>query len=253
MVRLMSSSQDREKILVLCRAIPEESKKYYRTVCVAGITDGGEFRRIYPVQFKPFQANVGIPFHKKDWIEATVLPPEDKRDTRPESRKLDFGSVRVVGKADDDQIRQIVVKHLSSSVKAVQDSSASLGFIKPRITDFDCVIKSTEELDRSQVDLEGRVSGKIKMDQESRYKFYCQDRRGCCEGRLHNMEIRDWEANELYRNVIRTEKKHSVIKQKIRQKWFDWMTTQRDMYFMMGTHHLYKTWMIVSVLYLKKP
>ena len=249
----MSGSETREKILILCRAIPEESKKYYRTVCVAGITNLGEFRRIYPVPFKPFQSGAGIPFHKKDWIEATVLPPEDRRDTRPESRRLDFTSVKVLGKADDDEVRQTVLNSLSPSVRAVQDNKASLGFIKPRITDFDLVIKSTEEMDRAQVDLEGKVSGKIKLDQESRYLFYCQERKDCCEGRLHNMEIRDWEANELYRNVIRKEKKHAVIRQKVRERWFNWMTAQRDMYFMMGTHHLYKTWMIVSVLYLRRP
>jgi len=240
-----------DTILILCRAVPEESKKYFHTVCVAGVTDKGEFRRIYPVPFKRFQQRAGIPFRKKEWIEATVLPP-DRGDKRVESRKLDFATVKVLRRADDNEVRDMVAKCLSPSVKSIESRGASLGFIKPRIVDCECIIKSTEELDRSQVDLEGRLAGKIKLDQESRYKFYCQERKGCCEGRLHNIEIRDWEANELYRNVIRNEKKHSVIKHKVRKKWLDWMI-DRDMYFMMGTHHVFKTWMIVSVLYLRKP
>jgi hypothetical protein len=63
------------------------------------------------------------------------------------------------------------------------------------------------------------------------------------------MEIHDWEANELYRNITRTDKNVSSIKDKMRRKWIDWMTEKkRDIYFMMGTHHRWKVWMIVSVL-----
>jgi hypothetical protein len=43
----------------------------------------------------------------------------------------------------------------------------------------------------------------------------------------------------------------SEITAKMRQKWFDWMKDERDTYFMMGTHHRWKIWMIVSVLYLR--
>jgi len=242
-----------EKILVLCRAVPEESKKYFRTVCVAGITDAGHLRRIYPVVFKPFQPGAGIPFHKKHWMEAAVNPPEDKRDRRPESRKVELNTVKILNKATDDEIRGIVLRSLSPSVRAIQESGASLGFIKPKITEFDCIVHSTEELDKSRVDLFGRIPGKIKLGQESRYKFYCEKRAGCCADRLHNMEIHDWEANELFRSIIRTEKKTILIRQKMRAKFYDWMVKERDMYFMMGTHHVFKTWMIVSVLYLRKP
>ena len=249
----MSVPGTAEKILVLRRAVPEESKKYFRTVCVAGITDAGHLRRIYPVVFKPFQPGAGIPFHKKEWMGATVLPPEDKRDKRPESRKIDSNTVRILNKADDNEIRSIVVAHLSPSVKAIAASGASLGFIKPKILEFDCIVHSTEELDKNQVDVFGRVPGKIKLGQESRYKFYCEKRTGCCERRPHNMEIHDWEANELFRSIIQKEKKSVLVRQKMKARFYDWMVKERDMYFMMGTHHVFKTWMIVSVLYLRKP
>lgn len=249
----VSTSSHEEKILILCRAVPEESRAYFQTVCVAGITNKGEFRRLYPVMFKPFVAGGGIPFHKKEWIRATTLPPDDKRDTRPESRKLDISSVVVLNREDDEAIRRIVLRHLSPSVKAIQDSGASLGLLKPKIIDFECQIESTDEWSRDQVDLEGRPIGKIGLGQQSRYKFFCEERKGCCGERPHSMEIHDWEVNELYRNIIRRDKKHTVIEYKMRKKLFDWMTTTRDVFFMMGTHHRWKTWMIVSILYLQKP
>jgi hypothetical protein len=186
-------------------------------------------------------------------MEAAVNPPEDKRDKRPESRKIELNTVKILNKATDEEIRGIILPHLSPSVRAIQKSGASLGFIKPKIIEFDCIVHSIEELDRSRVDLFGRIPGKIKLGQESRYKFYCEKRGGCCEQRPHNMEIHDWEANELFRSIIQTEKKEVLIRQKMRGKFYDWMVKERDMYFMMGTHHIFKTWMIVSVLYLRRP
>lgn len=124
-----------------------------------------------------------------------------------------------------------------------------MGFVKPRILGFDCRIESTEEWDKKQVDLEGRLLGKVKLGQVSKYKFFCEQTRGCCEDRPHNMEIRDWEANELYRNIIRREQKHAVIREKMKFRLYDWLKARRDVYFMMGTHHRWKVWMIGSVLY----
>jgi hypothetical protein len=238
-----------ERILVLCRAVPEDSKKYFQTVCVAGITDQGELRRLYPVVFRPFQPNGGIPFRKRDWIEARVLPPDDKRDTRPESRKLDGHSVKILGQEDYQRVRQIIQAHLDPSIRGIEKSGSSLGFIKPRLLGFDCEIESTEQWNRKQVDLEGKPTGRINLGQVSKYKFYCEERKNCCSNRPHDMEIHDWEANELYRNIIRRDTKHAVIREKMRLRLYDWMKAKRDVYFMMGTHHRWPVWMVVSVLY----
>jgi hypothetical protein len=238
-----------EKILILGRAVPEESKKYFQTVCVGGITEKGEFRRLYPVVFKPFAPGGGIPFRKRDWIEVRLFPPDDRRDTRPESRRLDPDSIKVLGRESYDGIRKIICAHLSKSIKQIQTSGASMGFVKPRIIGFDCKIESTDEWDRKQVDLEGKPLGRINLGQTSKYRFFCEEPKGCCNDRPHNMEIHDWEANELYRNIIRRDRNHDVIRQKMRLRLYDWMMTKRIPYFMMGTHHRWKVWMVGSVLY----
>ena len=98
-----------ERVLVLCRAIPEESTKYGTVVCCAGLTDGGEFRRLYPVPFHPFRRGGGIPFHKKQWITASLQPPE-ARDKRAESRKIDMKSIVAGVKVDDDEVRGRIQK-----------------------------------------------------------------------------------------------------------------------------------------------
>ena len=245
-------SSEKEKVLVLCRAVPEESKKYFQVVCVAGVTDKGELRRLYPVPFKPFAPGGGIPFHKKEWITAVLRPPDDKRDKRVESRKVDMTTVKVVGREDDDGVRRIIKSNLALNIGSIEESGASLGFIRPKILDYECEIVSTEvDREPDYATLDGMVAPRVKLDHESIYHFVCQDRSSCtCLKHPHRMGIHDWEANELYRNVARRDKNPEVIKMKMREKWLDWMKT-RDTYFMVGTHHRWKNWMVISVLYLR--
>lgn len=73
-----------ERILVLVRAIPEESKKYGYTVCVAGLNENNEWRRLYPFKFR--YENRSLDFRKKDMIEVETIPSEN--DKRKESRKV---------------------------------------------------------------------------------------------------------------------------------------------------------------------
>ena len=53
-----------EKLLVLAKASPTVSKKYEHLVCVGGLTEANEWRRIYPVPWKIF---FGGKFKKKSW------------------------------------------------------------------------------------------------------------------------------------------------------------------------------------------
>ena len=54
----------RERLLILAKAAPETSKKYESLVCVAGITDSGEWRRVYPLPWKMFWESSGRNFKK---------------------------------------------------------------------------------------------------------------------------------------------------------------------------------------------
>jgi hypothetical protein len=40
-----------EEIVIVVKAIPQPSKRYGETVCCAGITRNGEWRRLYPSGF----------------------------------------------------------------------------------------------------------------------------------------------------------------------------------------------------------
>ena len=84
------------------------------------------------------------------------------------------------------------------------------------------------------------------MPIELRYIFRCKDEPNC--KKTHKMILIDWEMNELSRNILRNYQDKAVIEQKIKEKFFDFMQ-KRDLYFILGTHFKYKTWMIIGLFY----
>lgn len=44
-----------ERILILCKTYPSPSARYVETSCVAGISEAGELKRLYPVPFRLIQ------------------------------------------------------------------------------------------------------------------------------------------------------------------------------------------------------
>lgn len=248
----------REKVLVLCRATPEDSQEYGKTVCVAGLSAGGDFRRIYPVPFRQNTTGGGIAFHKKDWIEADLSPVDSARDKRAESRRIDMSTVSALRKATDSEVRSIIHAVLAPNIATLQATAASLGIIKPRLLDYMLDIESTKLTD-GQLTLDdpenlGARRSLVKLGQASRYKFICPESKGCtCENQPHRLIILDWEVNELFRNIVKSDVQEAVIQAKMRAKLLDWMRDTREVYLLLGTHHIFKTWMVVSILYLRPP
>lgn len=79
----------KEKILILAKTYPNPSAKYGETTCVAGITESGEMRRIYPVPFRMLESDKW--FKKWQWVEAVTY--KNTEDKRKESRKVLFDKI----------------------------------------------------------------------------------------------------------------------------------------------------------------
>ena len=54
-----------KKVLLTVKAYPEKSRRYGAVVCTAGITDSGEFVRLYPIPFENFR---GIQIIEYPWL-----------------------------------------------------------------------------------------------------------------------------------------------------------------------------------------
>jgi hypothetical protein len=235
-----------EKILVLVRTIPEKSATYEHLVCVAGINNNGEWRRLYPFEFRYGEKSVN--FRKKDLIDVTLAYPDN--DKRKESRKVTRHQ-NLNSPQDDEEVLKRIIP-LVSSIEKLNAENASLGVIKPELSDIDVIINSTNISDEqtyfsiAENYLEKRE--KVKIPIELRYQFRCKDEPEC---KGHKIILIDWELNELARNLMRREKDKKIIEDKIKDRFFDFMKT-RDLYFFMGTHFRFGTWIIIGLFYPKK-
>ncbi|KAA0015250.1 MAG: hypothetical protein FE041_00375 [Thermoplasmata archaeon] len=60
----------------------------------------------------------------------------------------------------------------------------------------------------------------------------------------------DIEVGMLYWRVFKKyENNEYLFKKKMKEKLVKWMEEKRDLYFMMGTHYRWGSWLIISILY----
>ena len=77
------------------KAYPTESKKYGSTVCAAGITDDGDWIRLYPIPYDFFFKGENR-FPKYCWIEVECKKDNTDILRRKESYRVKKGSIRLI-------------------------------------------------------------------------------------------------------------------------------------------------------------
>ena len=245
----------KEKMLMLARACPIVSQKYEHLVCIAGITESGEWRRIYPVQWKTFWGKDAAKYKKKMWIEYEL--EEDKpSDHRLESRKVKPGTVRPLYEEKYSEIKKILDKKLTSIEKLSQidHKEVSLGIIKPEIKDFiwkdSPHYKELSEKQKQQTLFEGSAVKAFVPKESFQYLFNCNGENNC---KGHKMLCEDWELGELVRHCEDYLKKGKYkdkdeMLQKVKYKMFDEMLKKKEIYFILGTHFRFPTYMIIGFI-----
>lgn len=235
--------REKEEIAVLVRSTPEKSKKdgNGHPVGVTGINKEGELLRLYPLGLR--YGEWLVDFRKNDLLEVTVTKPE--HDIKWESRKV-LSYVNLQSPLKEREIKELVLP-LVKSVERLNTEGASLGVIKPEILDIEIKVNSIETCDRQQYfNLMGDFLEKGEragMPVEVRYIFRCEGEEAC---RGHKIILLDWEFNETIRNIIRDEQEPAGVERKIREHFFNLMQ-EKELYFIMGTHFTYGTWMIAGI------
>ncbi len=259
-----------EKIIVLAKTYPELSSKHGPLVCVAGVNEYKEWRRLYPIPLKIWidEKYKDIRFRKWDIIEVEVSEKPPSHDRRSESRRVvNWKNIRVVDHIKDWETRLAIIKELlDPGIESIIDSGRSLGVIKPaRVLDFFSkprhrlrdeaekeVLKKMDEADSTVTLLEYLEIGDKYLLPEVRepdvkveelpwigYRFYCSNPQ--CRG--HEMMVIDWEAQELFR-------KYRTVEGPVKQKLFNELVFKRDLYFIVGnTWKYHKSFMIIGLFY----
>jgi len=248
----------KERLLVLAKATPEISRKYEHLVCVAGITESGQWRRIYPIPWRVFWKNSEKNFKKKSWIEYE-LESEKPSDHRPESRKIKFETITPIGEASFKEIEKLLQER-KTCIEVLEENSPkvqSLGTVEPiEILDFKQVTNEHyQELitRKAQTDLSGKPAVKLEIP-KYKYSYVFKDD---AEGRTHECLCEDWEVGELYRNCEQRRKEGKYhdereVYEKVRQKMLYDITKNKRVYFVIGSHYRFPTYMIVGVIYPRK-
>ena len=250
----------KENILALVKTYPNLSSKYIETVCIAGINDKGEWRRLYPIPFRKLAFEKR--FKKYDWIEVNIEKNTKEKLKRSESYKVDPDSIKIIknigtgSKRDWAERNSIVLPLQNKSLEELENlklQKKSLGLIKPKeIIDFtrtplnECRDWERDLIEGTQKTLFATeyTSPLEKIPWKFSYEFKCDNED--CKG--HNIMCEDWELLQSWRAWRAQYKTDELLWKKIKERYLDYMKS-RDIYFVVGTESRYNKFLIIGLYY----
>ena len=256
----MRNSYTKTRVLITVMTYPQPSKKHEEVVCTAGITQSGEWVRLYPINYR-FQPNTHQ-FKKYQWIDVELAPKGKRNDERKESRSPLLETITLIDKPLSsnngwverrkfiDRLPRYTVNQLRN---LYEQDGTSLGIVKPkRIIDFlveevDRELKPEHQLIYDQVRLFGKTPEKLtKIPYKFSYKFQCEDNKDT----VHSAMIEDWELGVLFlKERARHNSEEKAIESVINNFYRKPYHSSRDFDFFMGTVFPYNSWVVLGLYY----
>jgi len=263
----MSRAKETLRVLITVKTYPIPSAKYDELVCTAGVTESGDFIRLYPINFRnlPFAQQ----YKKYQWIE-TAATKHVGRDVRKESYRPDCDTLRALGppiptkRGDWSERARYALAGESRSLEELcecqERDRTSLGIFRPKVV-RDLVISQadSEWPERFMAALRQRrlfeTRGKTlvpprKVPFKFHYVFECDNPR--CQG--HRMMIEDWEVGALFWRLVDKGHSHDEAARKVKQKFLSEMCgSDKDTRFYVGTILAHpKSWVVIGVFWPKQ-
>lgn len=193
----MSVTQQNSRAVVLVKALPQPSRTYGETVCCAGVTAEGQWKRLFPVRFRHLLGDSS--FSRWDWVRFNYRPPT--RDKRVESCHVYEDSIVVEHQLPLRERSRLLAPLITGSALEAMELGRSLTLIRPRNTRFVFKRKSAEEL------AEEREAYKVAAQQTSifdeelaalepspfDFRFKFEDGSG-----PHDYQNGDWETHAMF-------------------------------------------------------
>lgn len=247
-----------KRALIVVRTYPSPAHKGVEVSCTAGITEAGEWIRLFPVPYRFLQPDRR--FRKYQWVEACV--EKAANDHRPESFHLVGGDpIKIVSEPLPTtdawaQRKAIVLPLRASSLCALMRAQQAtgqptLGLFKPGVIKQLAIGPQAKEWTAAQLAIlrQGTLFGPKtpleKVPFSFRYAFNCDD--AACRG--HKLACIDWEMGEAWRRW-RNDYGAAGWEAKFRQRFETEMIEKYDTHFYVGTVHRFpNTWIIVGLFY----
>ena len=217
-----------ERLLITVRTYPNPSTKYIETVCTGGITDRGEWRRLYPVAHRYIPED-----HQYRTFDVIEVKVRDGTDGRPETRRPEILSLKILSRLEHWKDRVDWIKPtILPSLDKMKVLGKTLAPVKVKeVLDFTAE-KTTAEWSAAQKEKmkqeglfdERKPLAKIPFD----FRITWRD--------LDNVEHRSlvisWEFCETWRKY---QQKYANPVEKMREIWIeDRCGDDRDVSFFMG-------------------
>jgi hypothetical protein len=253
----MPNTWGTKRVLITVRTYPVPASRTVEASCTGGITDGGEWIRLFPVPYRFLDEDKR--FKKWQWIDVDVIKAPN--DPRLESYKLNIEKIQIrdgVGPQDKWRARREIVKPLMRpslcEIRRERENKGfpTLGIFKPgkikRLTAEPTPQQwSAEELRILQQDTLFQKAPEETLEKipfNFRYEFQCAD--PSCTG--HEMMCTDWEMGEAYRKWRRDY--GADWEGRFRQRFETEMIEKFDTHFFVGTVHKHpNNWIIVGLFY----
>ncbi len=255
----MTDAYQPSRVLITVMTYPHPSRGYQELVCTAGITERGEWVRLYPIDYRYRPRNQQ--FRKYQWIEVGLQPRGSGNDRRKESRRPDLDSIRIVGPpvptanrwAERRSIIDAMPHHTLNHLKALHDQDrTSLGIVRPTRV-LDLKVERVEQEWKpewqtlfDQLRLFGPPQKPLrKIPYKFSYVFECED-----SAKPHTAMIEDWELGVLFLNEVERLGSEEAAAASVRKKFLEELCREdKDTRFFMGTVFPWNTWVVVGVFW----
>jgi len=261
----MNHSWQGERILILAKTYPSPSSKHREITCVAGVSESGQMRRIFPLPYRFLQGEQR--FKKWQWITARIR--KATHDHRPESFNIERDSIETGAVIDTKDawegrlrwVKSFLHRNPDDLESARQASGVTLGLVKPiHISELKITPSSQPDwTDQERANLmqeclfdPEEVRDKImlrKIPYDFHYIYQCDSESG---PQTYKHKITDWEAGALYWNCRRShgDEWERVFREKLEAEFRE----AKEAYFLLGTIHRFPDqWLIVGLYYPPKP
>ena len=233
--------------IVIVKAAPHIGQRHGETICCAGIDPDGRWLRLYPISFRTLED--GKKFRRWDRIRFHWRLPTD--DNRLESRRVDQGSLEIVGQLKKSERGSILSPLIVTSLNDERAAGRSFALLKADILGFKVKSKPEEEIEkqaeefnsfRSQDDLFNSIPfipyKPCPFEFKYRYRSGDGEREGTCQ---------DWEIEATFFRWAKRYGKDRAL-ELMRQR-FGEEYPSKGMLLAMGTHSRYPDrWLINGVI-----
>jgi hypothetical protein len=225
--------------------MPNPSKKYGETVCCAGVTADGKWKRLYPIRFRHLQENK---FKRWAWVQFEYRKPTG--DTRPESCHVWEDRLAVDGELPKNERLSLLDPLIHLSTEEAAKRGMSLTLIRPANPEFRYRKKSPGIIAAEREGYRLAAQQKSMLDKELEaldpvpyaFAFTYEDVAG-----RHTMTCTDWETSATYWYWSKAYGERGALDRML--KTFNEEYPSKGMVFAMGTlKKRPKQWMLLGVI-----